>query len=186
MAVTALEPDDEGWGEFRTEIDRRLNELRPARSTPADRAWMQPIFGWCRNHMPNESNLVRYVAEQEVIKREARANRKANRLLKAHADGQAPLTWADLGPLPFTMEDNGLRVRFDAATPDETETRSNQIRLSARRSYQSGLRVADVLDELARRAREAGYDHIAMIGDLPIRDDGRLADLGWDDEEDDE
>jgi hypothetical protein len=178
--------DDDLWGEFWEEIDRRLNLARPARSSPIDRGWMQPIFGWARNHIPNEENLVRHFAEREVVARESKLNRKANRLLKRYASGQQALTWTDLGPLPFTLDTAGLRVRFDAATPDDFEGHARHIRGRAKQTFQSELAVAAALDDMAKMARVAGHARVAMLGDLPIREDGRYAELEWDDEWDNE
>jgi hypothetical protein len=174
MTVQAVsyDPDDDKqlWGEFYAGIDDRLNKARPARSNTQDRDWLQPVIGWAANHIPNEMYLVRTFAEREVHKREGDANRKANALLKQYATGQMMLTWADLGPLPFTIDDRAkLRVRYDAATPEDLEAHARFIRGSARRRYDAELVVADTLDDLARVAREAGYSRVALIGDMPVR-----------------
>lgn len=184
----AHDDDDNLWGPFREEITRRLNRDRPTRYSQADQSWMEPTIAFARARMPaDEATVIRKFARDEVIRVEKAANRKANGLLKRAALGRAPLLWSDLGPLPFTIDKRtGMRVRFDAATPEDFELHAQQIRADAKQRYEAELIVADYLDNLAGRAREAGYERVALIGDMPLRADGRIADLDWDDEEDDD
>jgi len=189
MSTAARYPDDEDYfGPFREEIVRRLNRDRPARYSQADQSWMEPTIAWARAHQPvDDVTVIRKFARDEVIRVEKAANRKANLLLRQAALGRVPLFWADLGPLPFTIDRRtGLRVRFDAAAPEDFELHAQQIRTDAKQRYEAELVVADYLDDLAKRAREAGYERVAQIGDMPLREDGRIADLDWDDEREDD
>lgn len=159
------------WAEYEQAIDERLNKARPSRSSPKDRDWMEKsgVLGWARNHLPQEEYAVRKFAEKIVMEREGKANRRANRLVKRFATGQAPLFWSDLGPLPFTLDDEGVRVRFDAATPADLDTHASHIRENARQRFEAELLVASTLEDLARQAREGGFVRVAQIGDLPQR-----------------
>jgi hypothetical protein len=38
--------------QFNEEIDRRLNEVRPARYREDDTSWMQPVNDWAAQNMP--------------------------------------------------------------------------------------------------------------------------------------
>ena len=175
------------WGPYREEIAQRLNRDRPARYSQKDQGWMEPTIAWARARMPaDEVTLLRLAARDEVIKAEKNSNRKANGKLRKWATGQSMLYWTDLGPLPFTIDRHGLRVRFDAATPEDIELHAKNIRADARQRYRAELAVAEGLEWLAQRARSAGYERVAMVGDMPLREDGRLTDLDWDDERDDD
>lgn len=176
------------WGPFREEIARRLNRDRPSRYSQADQSWMEPTIAWARGHSPaDDATLVRKFHRDEIVAVEKAANRKANALVKRCALQGAPLFWTDLGPLPFTLDQKtGMRVRFDSATPEDFNIRAAFIRADSKRRYEAELVVADWLDEQAERARGAGYERVAQIGDLPRRADGRIADLHWDDEDDDD
>jgi hypothetical protein len=174
--ISVALPDDDAekrrlWAAYEQAIDERLNEARPARSGPKDRNWMEEagVLGWARNHLPYEQYAVRNFAEAIVIKREALANRRANRLVRRYALGQAPLFWGDLGPLPFTIDEERLRVRFDAATPSDFDNHAAHIRESATSRLEAELLVAAALEDLARQARAAGFVRVALIGDMPQR-----------------
>lgn len=173
------------WGPFREELARRLNRDRPSRYSQADQSWMEPTIAFARARMPgDEATVIRKFARDEVIRVEKASNRKANAQIKKWALGSAPLFWNDLGPLPFTTDQRtGLRIRFDAAGPEDFEVHAEQIRQDSRRRHEAELAVADGLDWLAHRARESGYDRVALVGDMPVRADGRIADLDWDDDE---
>jgi hypothetical protein len=179
---------DDLWGPFREELTRRINRDRPTRYSRADQSWMEPTIAYARAHLPaDDVTVIRKVARDEVIRIEKDANRKANTLIKRYALGQAPLFWGDLGPLPFTIDlKTGLRVRFDAATPEDFELRAARIRDDAKVRHEAEIAVAAEMERLARQARERGYERVAMLGDLPLRADGRIADLDWDDEDDDD
>lgn len=170
--------DDEArkmWAEYEEGIDARLNAARPGRSGPKDRSWMEEagVLGWARNHLPYEEYAVRNFAEAIVMRREGFANRKANRLMRRYALGQAPLFWGDLGPLPFTIDHERLRVRFDAATPADFRTHATYIRETAEKRREAEFLVASALEELADLATAAGFSRVAQIGDLPQK--GQIA-----------
>jgi hypothetical protein len=187
VAFRDEDPDDL-WGPYREEITRRLNRDRPSRYSKNDQSWMEPTIAFARARMPaDEATVLRKVARDEVIRIEKLANRQANAQVKKWARGRAPLFWDHLGPLPFTIDPrDGLRVRFDAARPEDFEEHARHIREDARRRYEAELAVAEGLEWLAARARAEGYERVVLIGDMPVRADGRVDDLGWDDEDDDE
>lgn len=181
-----LSDNDDLWGPYREEITQRLNRDRPASYARVDQAWMEPTMAWARARMPaDEATVIRKYARDEVIRQEKSANRKANRFLKEYAAGRRPLTWADLGPLPFTVDRaTGYRIRFDAATPENLDALATLVEEDAKRRYAAEMAVVAALRTLADDARKLGLTRVALIGDLPMRDDGRLADLDWDDEND--
>lgn len=133
-----------------------------------EREWREPIYGWARNHIPDESNIVKRFAEKEVDRREREATTRGNKQLRRWMDGQMPLVWNDIGALPI-MVDKQLRVRLDAATVQDFEAAANLIQADGLRVYQETLRVAECERELAGRARQAGVVIVAMIGDQPPR-----------------
>lgn len=184
-------PDDDNdrlWAEFREGIRLRLNRDRPSRHDRNDVAWMQPTNAWAANRLPAPEMAVRKYAEREVANINGKANREANDLLKRYAKtGQIPLDdfpWMELGPLPFTLDKNsGLRVRFDAATPDDLTTHAEMKRASATERMETELGVADVIDELAELARAAGYGVVWMLQGRPDPHPNSPPDLDWEDKD---
>jgi len=47
--MTAIPISEEQW---REEIDRRLDAVRPDRYHEDDRAWMEPVMRWAEANMP--------------------------------------------------------------------------------------------------------------------------------------
>lgn len=156
------------WREFHQEIDRRLDARRPARASMKERDWREPVYGWARNHIPDETNIVRRFAEKEVDRREEQATRRGNRELRRWMDGQMPLIWSDIGALPIKVNDE-LRVRLDVATPQDLEDAAKVVQSDGLKVYQETIRLAECERELARRARDAGVVVVALIGDQPPR-----------------
>lgn len=186
--TTALKPDDderESRAAYHAEIDRRLDQLRPKRASVSETDWRQPVYAWARNHMPNEATLVRDQAKRDVDVREGEATKRGNLYIRRYLKGQIPLEWALLGPSPIKVG-RRLRVRLDAATPQDVEDAARLILAEGKATYDEVVLLAGGLLDLARDARQAGFTFVAEIGDLPLREDGRMADLGWDDEEDDD
>jgi hypothetical protein len=171
-------PDEQTWAEYHAEIDKRLDALRPQRSSSGDKDWRESVYGWARNHIPDESNLVRHFAEKEVDGREAKATRRGNKMLRRWAKGQIPLLWADLGPLPVVVD--GTRIRMDALTPDDMDDAARELRSNAKQVFDEVLILTESLEDLARTARRAGCSFVAEIGDL----DPRGGDVLIDDEPD--
>lgn len=178
--------DAQTWAEYHAEIDKRLDALRPQRSGSGDKDWRERVYGWARNHIPDESNLVRHFAEKEVDAREAKATRRGNKLLRRWAKGQIPLLWSDLGPLPVVVD--GVRIRMDALTPDDMDDAARELRSNAKQVYDEVLILSESLEDLARTARRAGYSFVAEIGDQEPRGMEVLEedadDEDWDDDED--
>lgn len=169
MSVAPSFDDDESvrmLAEWREQIAHRLNRDRPTRYSRTDGAWMEPTISWARAHQPlDDVEVVRLAARTAVVQQESHANRKANNLIKRYA-GQGVLFWADLGPLPFTLDErDGFRVRFDAATPDDFDQRAQLIRESADRRRDAEYVVAAWLESIATEARAAGYERVAQVGD---------------------
>jgi hypothetical protein len=156
------------WREFHQEIDRRLDALRPKRASMKERNWREPVYGWARNHIPDESNIVKRFAEKEVDRREEQATKRGNRELRRWMDGQIPLIWSDIGSLPVKVMDD-LRVRLDSVTPQDLEDAAKLVQEDGFKVYQETLRLAECERELASRARQAGLLIVALLGDLPPR-----------------
>lgn len=156
------------WREFHQEIDRRLDARRPKRASMKERDWREPVYGWARNHIPDESNIVRRFAEKEVDRREEQATKRGNRELRRWMDGQMPLIWNDIGALPVKVRDD-LRVRLDAVTPQDLEDAAKIVETDGFKVWQETQRLGECERELARRARAAGFVIVALIGDLPPR-----------------
>jgi hypothetical protein len=176
--------DDQTWAEYHTEIDKRLDALRPQRSSSGDKDWREQVYGWARNHIPNESNLVRHFAEKEVDGREAKATRRGNKMLRRWAKGQIPLLWSDLGPLPVVVD--RTRIRMDALTPDDMDDAAQELRSTAKQVFDEVMILSESLVDLARAARRAGCSFVAEIGDLDPRGEMVEVEDGWDDEEDED
>jgi hypothetical protein len=155
------------WNDFRREIRERLNEVRPPRVDENDRAWREQVYGWARLHMPDETELVRRVAQREVDNQEGHATKRANDLLRDYWQGRAPLDWSVAGPWPIRVD--GVRIRLDAATPADVDTAANQLAVDLTKTHQAGLAAVQAMHFLADTAREAGYTTVARIGDLPPR-----------------
>lgn len=174
----------DSWTEYRRQIDRLLDEHRPARANAGDKDWREPVYGWARNHIPDESNLVRHFAERSVDGREGQATKRGNRVLRLWLHGQTPLEWKICGPLPIVA--NRVRVRLDAAIPDEVEDAATELRHRGKLTYDEILLLSEGLQRLARLARRAGLAKVSLIGDLPPDGDGEQSagDL-FDDDEDD-
>jgi hypothetical protein len=156
------------WREFSQQIDKRLDALRPKRASMKERDWREPVYGWARNHIPDESNLIRRFAEKEVDRREEQATKRGNRELRRWMDGQMPLVWADIGSLPVKVN-NELRVRLDAVTPQDLEDAAKLVQDEGLKVYAETLRLAECERDLARLAREAGLLVVALLGDLAPR-----------------
>lgn len=159
--------DEQTWADYHAEIDKRLDALRPKRSSSGDKDWREPVYGWARNHIPDESNLIRHFAEHEVDGREGKATRRGNKMLRCWAKGQMPLLWADLGPLPVVVD--GVRIRMDALTPDDMDDAARELRSNAKQVYDEVLILTESLEDLARKARRSGCSFVAEIGDLEPR-----------------
>lgn len=172
--MSSLPPDvdfeDEGnmlWQEFRRQIDRRLDSRRPDRAGVGEKEWREPIYAWARNHMPDESNLVRRIAEREVDHREGIATKRGNNLLRDWMHGRGPLSWSLVGPLPVRV--GRLRIRLDVATPVEVEDASRELLAAGQATYDEVALLCQGLNELAKQARQKAYLTVALIGDLPPR-----------------
>lgn len=161
--MTSEESRDDSWKVFIAGINERLNEHRPARVGRSEEDWREPVYAWARNHMPDESHLVRTIAKREVNRVEGDAAKRGNKMLRQYAHGQAPLYWGELGPYPMII--NEMRVRWDAATPDDVDDAAQEIRSNGKRQFDEVTILADTMQELARSARKSGLDKIALIGD---------------------
>lgn len=157
----------DSWKEFRRGIDEKLDRHRPNRAGVGETKWREPVYTWARNHMPDETHLVRNVAKQEVDRREGLATKRGNKHVRAWMKGQAPLSWLLLGALPIKVGE--IRVRADAATPEDLEESARAVRESALGNYNEEVLLATGFDEIAKRARQSGFDTAADIGDQPPR-----------------
>jgi len=162
-------PDDLAWEEYRRQIDRRLDEIRPGRIGASDRAWRERVYGWARNHIPDETTIVKRFAEAEVDRREAQATKRANKVLRAWLHGQAPLSWEILGPLPIRV--GNVRVRLDHATPEDVDDAARELARQGLATYQEVVLLVEGLRALAREARRGGHANVAQLGDQPPRGD---------------
>ena len=168
---------DEGgglmWKAYHREIDQRLDELRPERVGAGEKEWREPVYGWARNHIPDESNIVHHFAEQIVDRREGQATKRGNEHLRRWMHGQMPLTWADLGPLPIRV--GKLRIRLDAATPEDLDDAAGEVQADGARTWQEVLLLAETMREIAKLARRAGLATVAKVGDLPPHESDEAA-----------
>lgn len=161
--MTVTTPDGESWKAYRRAIDRILCEDRPARAGVDEREWRERAYGYARNHIPDETNLVRHIAQQEVDRREAQATKRGNILLRAYARGASPLDWSIVGPWPVKVGE--LRIRLDAATPDDIEDAARELEGRAKQVYDEVVMLVGCMRDLARRARRAGMELVAQLGD---------------------
>lgn len=159
-----MNSSDESWAEYRAGIDKILDEDRPPRAGVGEKAWRERAYGWGRTHIPNESEIVRHFAVREVDNREMQATKRANGFLRAYGHGQAVLDWKLLGALPVKVGD--VRVRFDAATPDDVEDAARQLEVNAKRQYDEEVLLVGVMRDLARDARRSGHLVVSQLGDL--------------------
>jgi len=153
--------------EFRREIDNRLDRYRPQRVAAGEKDWREPVYAWARNHMPDETHLVRRIAKQEVDNRETQATKRGNKLLRDYMHGRSPLSWAMVGPLPVVV--GRLRIRLDVATPKEVEDAARELLVTGQAIFDEVALLASCLEELAEEARQKGYLTVAKIGDKPPR-----------------
>jgi hypothetical protein len=164
-------PLDDSWAEYHAEIDRRLDEVRPPRAGVGETDWREPVYGWARNHIPNEPDLVRRTAKRVVDLREGEATKRGNVFLRAYGHGQQMLDWAMLGALPIKVGE--VRVRFDAATPEDLEDAARLLERNAKRQYDEEVLLVGVMRDIARDARRGGFAFVAQIGNLTPFDIGR-------------
>lgn len=155
------------WAEYRAEIDRRLSELRPARVGSDERDWREPVYGWARNHIPDESRLVHNYAEQTVNDREGQATKQGNRIVRAFLHGQAPLEWSIVGPYPVRV--GKMRIRLDAASLEDIEDAARELEHAGKVTFDEVMLLVAGLRDLVREARRAGYSTIRELGDLAPR-----------------
>jgi hypothetical protein len=180
MVVRSVVANDDGgndsWAEFHAEIDKRLDQIRPQRSGKADKAWREEVYGWARNHIPDETNVIRTFAEREVDNQERLATRRGNRLLRSWAHGRRPLIWHGIGPLPVIV--GRERVRLDAVTPEDIETAATQMDEESQLVRQEILLLVEAMRELAKEARRRRFAIVSMVGDLaPLQRGHRLVRL---------
>lgn len=183
MTVTALgfsDDDDltgkrrerqlkQDWQTFHAEIDRLLDEIRPTRVGQGEYGWREPAYGFARNHMPDESNIIRNVAKQVVDRRETQATKVGNNLLRAWMHGTMPLSWSIVGPKPVLVDK--IRVRLDIATPEDIDAAAVQLLSEGAKTYKEVQVLAEALKDLVRAARAQGYSRVADMGDLRPRQD---------------
>jgi hypothetical protein len=184
MAVLAEDHDRDSWAEYHRVIDQMLDEDRPPRSLPSERDWMERAKGWARNHIPNESGIVRYFADKEVETREGRATRVGNDVIRLWMKGQAPLDWTIDGRKPIKLRD-GTRVRLNAATPTDLFDAARALARQLKITYDNGMVTARGMWSLGMEADRRGLDVAEWLGPLePGVADGwdvNFNDLDWSD-----
>ena len=134
---------------------------------------MEPTKGWARNHIPDESNIVRHFADDIVQRREGLATKRGNNFLRKWNEGERPLDWALFGPLPIKLPD-GLRVRLDAATLMDIEDAAVLMEEEAKRNFDKVVILVRALRDLVREARGKGFQRISQLGNLTPRDENRM------------
>lgn len=174
----------ETWTQWYKKMRELLNRYRPDRYDKRDDEWMEPVFGWAAQTMPNQHKAIRIYAENEVRREDHAATRRANREILRYADGHAPLLWADLGALPFAC--GKTRIRLDAGTPDDYLQAAYEHRSDGKAAYERVLVRAGQLEELANIASSQGLNVVSKIGDLPPREGPRPPDDDFDDDFDDD
>lgn len=195
MATTAARPTGRGgdrdgsWAEYYARIDAILDEDRPARALPSETAWMERARGFARNHIPNESEIVRHFGDDITSRREGLATKAANKILRLWMNGQAPLDWGIDGSKPIKLKD-GTRVRLDCATSDDLRNAARALAGRLRITYDNGMVAARGMWLLATEATRRGYATASDIGDQEpgagASWDVDYSDLDWSDGYDDE
>ncbi|MGH3476020.1 MAG: hypothetical protein ACRDQD_04195 [Nocardioidaceae bacterium] len=173
----------DSWSEFRAEIDRRLDEKRPARCGPEEKDWREEVYGWARNHIPDETHLVRVFAKDEVDRREGLATKRANNYLRRWGHGQVPLDWSLVGPLPIKA--NAVRIRLDAATPDDIEDAARELAAAGKVTFDEVMLLTESMRDLARAARRSNVATIVLLGNIGPRRENDGIQIEDDDDEDD-
>jgi hypothetical protein len=153
---------------FRQHIADMLNQYRPDRAAADERGWRDPVYAWAEANMPADARTVAFVAAAEVDNAESRATTAGNKILRAFQQGQAPLSWDMVGPYPVVV--GKLRIRLDAATPEDLEDAAQQLDTHARRNYAQELLLVDCLRDLARLTRRSGKRYASELGDLDAPD----------------
>lgn len=182
----------QSWKEFYAEVDRRLDAVRPERVGQGEYEWREPVYGWVRNHLPDEANLIRRTAKAEVDRREVQATKRGNNFLRAWMHGQAPLSWKLVGPLPIVVDK--VRIRLDVASPEDVENAARQLLKRGTQTFQEVQLLVTALGDLARAARKEGFARVSRLGDMaPRKDDddedfwlANFDELDWSDGEDEE
>src|SRR5262245_29226623 len=168
-----MSPNTKEWENYRREIDKRLNAIRPQRAGVGEREWREPVYGWARNHIPDESNLVHNFAARIVDQREGQATKIGNLHLRGWLHGVEPLDWSVVGPYPVRV--GKLRIRLDAVTPDELEDAARELRAAGQIVWNEVLLLHDGMLDLARAARRQGLATVAKLGDQEPREQPQAA-----------
>jgi hypothetical protein len=119
--------------------------------------------------IPDETHLVRHYAKEIVDRREALATKRANIVLRKWAHGQTPLDWCLAGPLPIKA--NGVRIRLDAATPDDIEDAARELEAAGKATFDEVMLLAACMRDLARGARRSNLPTVVLLGNLGPRHD---------------
>lgn len=156
---------EEAWAEYRTKIRDLLNDARPLRVEDGDKAWREPIYGWARAHMPDETQLVRREARRVVDHIEGVATKRGNELLRDWWQGREPLDWSLVGPYPVRVDE--IRVRLDHATTRDVAVAAAQLHVANEKVYEAAEAAVAAMRDLVARAERAGLTVVAELGDLP-------------------
>lgn len=169
--------DDRDWQSFKQAIDELLDQHRPERAGQGEKDWREPVYGWARNHIPNEQNIVRRFAQEEVDRREALATKVGNKIVRAWMHGQSPLIWGQLGAKPIIV--GKLRIRCDVATAEDFDAAAQQIENAAKKTFDEAMQLAQGYRDLGHETIKRGVDHAPKLGDLAPRAPGRPIEV-WD------
>ncbi len=150
------------------EIDERLDQVRPARASLADDAWMKPVDKWADENQPQRRIAARLRARDVVRRRNRHALTRTRNVLRKWALGQAPLSFTIDGAAPIKVGDE--HVRLDAATPRDMDISAKEVKEKANSDHQRTLLGAQAQMDLARMAREAGHAVVRLLGDQPPRE----------------
>jgi hypothetical protein len=164
---------EQAWAEFREKIRDLLNDARPERVDENDRVWREPIYGWARAHMPDETQLVRREARRVVDHMETQATKRGNDLLRDWWQGREPLDWSLVGPYPVRVD--GVRVRLDHATTRDIAVAAAQLHVVNEKTYEAAEAAVAAMRDLVSRAEQAGLTVVAQLGDLPPHQKPRAA-----------
>lgn len=133
-------------------IDQALDAGRPDRYQPGDEGWLDPIIDAIAADIP-DAEARRRVARDIVVRREAEATKRTNRVLReVVATGQLPLDWMDIQRWPLGVGE--FRVALGACMADDFRDFANIERRRAANEFatrnescEGAIFLADLIDD---------------------------------------
>lgn len=147
-------------------IDDRLNLARPDRYEPGDESWLQSIIDDIANEIPSYDARQR-VARDIVIRREAEATKRTNRVLRdVIRSGQLPFDWFDIRRWPLGVGDQ--RVALGACTSDDFREFANIERRRAANDFATRNESCEGAEFLAELIDDKGVTFADELVDTEV------------------